>query len=101
MTERCGPGAGEPAPGDGSAQWRESGRYHQHVLLLEHHTGLASSWRPDALGPRLLADRETRGRVLVGPDVDPFVETAQLRVPRANQWRQFDAFADLRAPPVD
>src|SRR5271165_1680091 len=85
-----------------SAQGREGGRNHQHVLLLDHHVrSAAGGRRPDALCPRLFADAEAVGGVLIGPDMTPFVEAAELRIPGADQWRELDAFGDVPAPAVD
>src|SRR5262249_39187572 len=57
--------------------------------------------RPDALGSGLFADAEALGGVLVGPDVAPFVEPAELRIPSADEWREFGAPGDVRTPAVD
>src|SRR6516165_5748036 len=85
-----------------SVQGRERGWYHQHVLLLDNHVRPpAGGRRPDALGPRLLADAEAIARVLVGPDMAPFVEPAEFRIPGAHQRRELGARLDMRAPAVD
>jgi hypothetical protein len=49
----------------------------------------------------MFADREALGGILVGPDVAPAVEPAQLGIPGAGQRRQFDTLGDLGAPAVD
>src|SRR5205085_9874329 len=79
----------------------EGRRDDQHVFLLEHHPRLTSLGRPDALGSCFLANAETLARILVGPDMAPFVEAAELRIPGADQRRELGALGDLRAPAVD
>src|SRR5579863_3945866 len=61
-------------------QGRERGRDNQHILLLQQSTRRRAR-RPDALGNCLGADAEALSGVLVGPDVTPLVEAAQLRIP--------------------
>ena len=91
-------------PGDRAAAAREGakvrlvqrrgGWHHQHILLFDHHVRASAGGRqPDPLGAGLLADAEALGRVLVGPDVTPFVEPAEFGIPRADQRRKLDAAA--------
>ena len=56
--------------------------------------------RPDAACDRLGPDALAFGSVLVGPDVDPFVQPAELRIPGADQRRQLDPLVDRR-PALD
>src|ERR1700738_3029879 len=77
-----------------SAQGREGGRNHQHVLLLQHRTGLASRRRPDPLVAGFLANAVPFGGVLIGPDMAPFVEPAEFAVPGADERRELDAVGD-------
>src|SRR5438105_5961770 len=85
-----------------SAQGREGSRNDKHVLLLDHHARPAARrGRPDPFGAGLFADAEAVGGVLVGPDVAPFVEPAELRMPSADERRELDALGDVTAPAVD
>ena len=65
------------------------------------NAGLAAAWRPDALVAGTFADREALGGILIGPNVAPAVEAAELGIPGAGQGRQFDALGDLGAPAVE
>ena len=82
-------------------QRRERCRDDEHVLLLQGSARLTAARRPDAFVTGTFADREALGGILVGPDMAPAVEPAELGIPGAGQGRQFDAFGDLRAPTVD
>src|SRR4051794_36455780 len=82
-------------------QRREGCRDDQHVLLLQGNARLSTARRPDAFVAGTFADREALGGILVGPDVTPAVEPAELGVPGAGQGRQLDALGDLGAPAVD
>src|ERR1700738_1445548 len=82
-------------------QRREGCRDDQHVLLLQGSAGLPAARRPHAFVTGTFADREALGGILVGPDMAPAVEPAELGVPGAGQRRQFDALGDLGAPAVD
>src|ERR1700751_4946649 len=94
-------GAGMRTAVNRSAQRRERGRDDQHILLPDHHVRPAAGWWwPDTLRSRLLADAEAVGRILIGPDVTPFVEPPELGVPRADERRQLDPPRDVPAPAI-
>src|ERR1700736_4433729 len=82
-------------------QRREGCRDDEHVLLLQGSAGLTAARWPDAFVAGTFADREALGGILIGPDVAPAVEPAELGIPGAGQGRQFDALGDLGAPAVD
>src|SRR4051812_15915013 len=83
------------------AQRRERCRHDQHVLLLDHRAGLSALWRPDAVQPRLFADLEPLLGVLIGPDMAPEVQIAELGMPGEGQWRARDSLADCARPTLD
>src|SRR5271166_1547889 len=66
-------------------QRREGCRDDQHVLLLQGSAGLPAARRPDAFVTGTFADRKALGGILVGPDVAPAVEPAELGVPGEGQ----------------
>ena len=68
-------------------QRRELGRDYQHVFLAHEHAA-GGGW-PGAAGAGLVADPETLGRVLVGPDVDPLVQRPKFGVAAERQRRDF------------
>src|SRR2546428_12219109 len=84
-----GRGLGAPEP---LAQRRELGRNDEHVLLLDELA--AGVGRPGAAGPRLVAHGKAIGGVLVGPDMDPLVEPAELGMAAEGERRIFQ-------PPLD
>src|SRR5690348_13954673 len=84
-----------------SVQRRESGRNGEHVLLLQQQVAAAARRRPDATLHRLGTDALALARILVGPDVDPLVERAELAREGADQRRELGALADRRTPAVD
>src|SRR2546430_12419836 len=74
----------------------ELGRDDEHVLLLDE---LAACYRrPGAGRARLVADPEPLGRVLIGPDMDPLIEPAELGVAAEGERRQFGAPLDPLGP---
>src|SRR3954470_20388290 len=81
------------------AQRRELGRNDQHVLLLDELA--AGVGRPRAGGARLVTDAEPLGSVLVGPDMDPLVEPADLGMAAERERRQFRAALDPLGPAFD
>src|SRR5262245_46091960 len=68
---------------------RERGRKQDLRLLLED--GAVTRRRPDALGCSLLADGDAFIEALVGPDVHPLVEPADVGREDADQRRKLDA----------
>src|ERR1700674_4354606 len=81
------------------AQRRERRRHDELVLLLDELT--AGVRRPGTGGASLLADPEAVGRILIGPDVDPLVERAELGMTGCGQRRELDATLDLLGPALD
>ncbi len=65
--------------------WRKGGWHHQFVFLFQQLAGRAASGGPDASGDGVGSDPLAFGGILVGPDVDPFVERTEFGVPGADQ----------------
>src|SRR6185437_9606753 len=83
-----------------SANRRERRRHHERVLLLHHHTRRIPSG-PVAAGGCLGANSGSLVGVLIGPDMDPFVQRTEFRIPGADQWRELRAPFDLLRPALD
>src|SRR5216683_3753259 len=70
------------------------------LLLQELHALMPRRW-PDAGCDGLAADALALAHVLVGPDMDPLVERADVAVAREDQRRQSRTLLDARAPALD
>src|SRR5439155_13987167 len=80
-------------------QRREGGRDDELVLLLDELT--PGVRRPGAGGTSLVTDAETFGCVLIGPDMDPLVERAELGMTGGGQRRKLDPPLDSLGPALD
>src|SRR5579862_9409144 len=96
---QAGEGWGGGRCGADLMQRREGRRDHEHVLLADKLA--ARRRRPGAGLLRLGADAETLARVLVGPDMDPLVEPAELGRAAKRQRRQLGAALDPLRPLLD
>src|SRR5690348_16572195 len=67
-----------------SAYRRERGRQQQGVLLPDHNTGRVAR-RPVAAGRRGFTHAEPFRRVLVRPDMNPFVQRTEFRIPATDE----------------
>src|SRR5215207_1404931 len=84
-----------------SPQRRPARRHGELVLLLEQGHALVPRRRPDARLHRLGAARLAIGHVLVGPDMDPLVERADVGEARKDQRRDGGPRLDQRRPCLD
>src|SRR5918993_585073 len=82
-------------------QRRPARRHGELVLLLEQGHALVPRRRPDARLHRLGAARLAIGHVLVGPDMDPLVERADVGEAREDQRRDGRPRLDQRRPCLD
>src|SRR5258707_7651760 len=80
-------------------QRRELGRDDEHVLLADELA--AGRRRPGAGFAGLVADAEALGGILVGPDMDPLVERAELGMPAEGERREFLPALDPLGPFLD
>src|SRR6202522_348543 len=96
-------GSDEPRPPISSARlsdWRVSGRHDERALLIYDHTRRTPG-RPSRGSPCLFAHPETLGCIFVAPDVNPFIQGAELGVPSADERRELRARLNLCRPALD
>src|ERR1044071_5047844 len=80
---------------------REARRNGKPALLLEKGHAFVPRRRPDAGGDRFAADLLALAHVLVGPDMDPLVERADVGEAGEDQGRQSGALLNAHTPALD